>query len=389
MGIGAGAVAGSVAAGVLGSLGTLFARGVVTPAREPVEDIDVLGTHQGADGLEVELRVDEESVKPGQYSLWFDHDRGHARLGEITWREGGRLRRRVLQVDSGDLSAARRGRLGGNVYLTPGDLDLPYEDVQVPVSAGRAPAWLVPGGERADTWAILIHGRGARRTETLRGLRPLHALGLTALSVSYRNDGDAPDVNNGRYGLGTTEWRDIDSAITYAVEHGARDIVLVGWSMGGSIALQVADRSQHRTRIQALVLDGPAVNWFDILDHQAKLNRLPWVSGRFGTWLLTHPWGKRITGLTSPLDLHAMDWVARADEVRVPTLILHSVDDDFVPFGSSQALAEANPRMVDLIRFDTAGHVREWNLDPQRWEDAVAEWLGRELTSPPLRVASR
>lgn len=389
MGIGAGALAGSVTAGIIGSLGSLFAREVVTPAREPLEDVEILGIHQGEGGLEVELRVDEESVKPGTYSLWFDHDRGHARLGEVTWQEAGRLRRQVLQVDRGDLEGITRGRLGGNVYLTPADLDLDFEEVMVPVSAGRAPAWLVPGGERKDTWAILVHGRGARRTETLRALPAVHQLGLTALAVSYRNDGEAPDINNGRYGLGTTEWRDVDSAITYAVEHGARDIVLFGWSMGGSIALQVADRSQHRIRIQSLVLDGPAVNWFDILEHQAKINRVPYVSGRIGTWLLTHPWGKRITGLTAPLDLHALDWVARAEDVRVPTLILHSEDDDFVPFSSSAALAKANPRMVELVRFDTAGHVREWNLDPERWSRAVTDWLGRELTSPPQRLGTR
>lgn len=383
LGLGVGAAAGSAVAGVIGGLATLFAREIVTPSKAPVEDIEILAVIETGRGLEVVLPVTEDSVKPGTYSLWFDADHGHARLGEVTQRGvDGTLQRTVITVDRGDLRQAKCGRIGGNVYLLPSDLGLDYQDVQVPVSAGEAPAWLVPGTSRSDTWAIMIHGRGANRLETLRALPTAHAAGMTSLVVSYRNDGEAPDVNNGRYGLGTTEWRDIDSAIAYAIKNGARDIVLFGWSMGGSIALQLADRSQHRTRIQALVLDGPAVNWFDILDHQAKLNKIPYVSGRLGTWLLGHPLGKKITGLTAPLDLHALDWVARAEQLRVPTLILHSEDDDFVPFSSSAALAAKNPRVVDLVRFRTAGHVREWNVDPTRWEDSVADWLESMFTAP-------
>jgi len=384
LGLGAGAVAGSAVAGVIGGLATLFAREVVTPAQRPVEDLEIEGVRRDSARTEVTLPLTVETAKPGTYSLWFDGDRGHARLGEVTARseKSRTVTREVLSVDRGELGVARRGRLAGNVFLRPSDVGLEYSEVQVPVSAGKAPAWLVPGSTRSDTWAIMIHGRGASRVETLRALPAAHAVGMTSLVVSYRNDGDAPDVNNGRYGLGTTEWRDVDSAIAYAITQGARDVVLFGWSMGGAIALQVADRSQHRTRIQGLVLDGPAVNWFDILEHQAKINKIPYISGRLGTWLLTHPWGKKITGLTAPLDLASLDWVARAPQLRIPTLILHSKDDDFVPYSSTASMAGQNPAMIELVTFDTADHVREWNVDPERWDESVTGWLERSFTAP-------
>jgi len=63
----------------------------------------------------------------------------------------------------------------------------------------------------------------------------------------------------------------------------------------------------------------------------------------------------------------------------VPTLILHSQDDDFVPYGPSAELAEQNPRLVTFERFSGAGHTREWNVDPERWESTVAEWLAEVL----------
>ena len=45
--------------------------------------------------------------------------------------------------------------------------------------------------------------------------------------------------------------------------------------------------------------------------------------------------GRRLTGLAAPVDLKAMDWVSRAVELRTPTLIIHSVDDEYVPYGPS------------------------------------------------------
>ena len=171
----------------------------------------------------------------------------------------------------------------------------------------------------------------------------------------------------------------MEAAIGYALDHGAHNVVLFGWSMGGAICLQAADQSIHRNRIRALVLDAPVINWIDVLAYQARLNRIPAAIGRFTQWLISNKAGRLLTGLASPLDLRKMNWVDRADQLSVPTLILHSQDDDFVPYGPSAELAEQNPRLVTFERFSGAGHTREWNVDPERWESTVADWLAEVL----------
>ena len=60
-----------------------------------------------------------------------------------------------------------------------------------------------------------------------------------------------------------------------------------------------------------------------------------------------------------------MDWVSRAVELRTRTLLIHSVDDEYVPFGPSASLAEKNPEMVTFEPFDGALHTKEWNVDPE------------------------
>jgi hypothetical protein len=66
-------------------------------------------------------------------------------------------------------------------------------------------------------------------------------------------------------------------------------------------------------------------------------------------------------------------------ELRTPTLILHSVDDEYVPYGPSATLAEKNPDMVTFEPFSKALHTKEWNVDPERWERLVTAWLRQQL----------
>ncbi len=127
--------------------------------------------------------------------------------------------------------------------------------------------------------------------------------------------------------------------------------MLFGWSMGGAICLQTADLSRHHHLIRAMVLDAPVINWVNVLAHHAQLNRIPSAVGRYGQLMMSHPLGRRLTGLAAPVDLKSMDWVSRAVELRTPTLILHSVDDEYVPYGPSAALAEKNPEMVTFETF--------------------------------------
>lgn len=381
IGVGAGAGAASILAGTTSGLAAYFARQVVTPPRTREETVEILAvTGQGND-RRIILRADSETTVEGTYSLMFNKSSGHARIGAIlSYVPGeGTVEREIDQVYSGDISTARRGWWSGSVYASPATLGYAEEEVDIPVNGGIAPAWIVRVGDGSGTWAIMVHGRGARRTEGLRAVPTTAGLGMTSLLISYRNDGEAPDSSDGRYGLGMTEWQDVEAAITYALENGASDVVLFGWSMGGAVCLQAVDRSRYARHVSALVLDGPVVNWIDVLAHHARLNKIPTAIGKFSQWLISNPGGRRLTGLATPVDLKSLDWVSRADHLRQPTLILHSEDDEFVPVGPSSELAAKNPQMVTFVRFTKARHTKEWNVSPRRWEDEVRSWLLRQL----------
>jgi pimeloyl-ACP methyl ester carboxylesterase len=363
-------------------LAVYFARRIVVPENSP-EDLEILHVSGFDDDLTVQLPATEDTMLPGTYGLMFAGGNGHARIGEVVEYDPASrtVARRVESVTSGDLRRARWGKWTGSVFTHPAQTGVPYEDVVLRSDVGDLPAWFLPtrAAAPADTWAILVHGRGATRTETLRAARVLDTLGVPALAMSYRNDPEVRTSAAARYGLGDTEWIDVDLAIDHALAHGARRVVLFGWSMGGAIVFQAASRGRNRERIAGLVLDGPVVDWYDVLDNQARLNYLPTPIARLTLQMISQPWARPFTGLETPLDLDRLDWVTRASELDRPVLLIHSDDDEFVPSGPSHSLARVRSDLVTMPHYDTAAHTKEWNVDPERWEDDVANYLEAKL----------
>lgn len=370
---------GIVAAAALTAI-VLVARVVITPPRRRAEDVRILEVTDTT----VTLSSSPDTRLPGNYSLWFEDGAGHVKLGDIVSQTPEGVTRGIQHIDFGDLSSATRGRWAGWVYLDPADLGVPFDDVVIPTELGRAPAWLIPqeSGEASSRWVIGVHGRGVRRSECLRAVPVFREAGYTSLLISYRNDGDAPSSVDGRYALGDTEWRDVEAAIAYAVAHGATDVILMGWSMGGATVLQAATRSANAAVVSALILESPVIDWVTALEYQGGELGLvkPLQLGVIS--LLGRPWAGRVTGQQYPIDLARLDFVTRAAELNVPILLLHSADDGFVPVTASRALAAARPDIVTYDEFTVARHTKLWNYDAGRWNGTIARWLG-DRPAPP------
>lgn len=389
IGAGASAVAGVAMAG----LGSYFVRQILTPAR-PREDETIVA----ADADTVTFKRTPGSSAPGQYGLHWDNLAGHARIGRITAQDNTLVTRTLLGVDSGEL---RPGRARLNSYFFPEPLaqdGTALFDVSYDGPIGSMSAWSSrpdtgadePGvGQVGDTWAILVHGRGASRAETLRAVPLLRDLGLEILIPTYRNDPDAPPSADGRYHLGLSEWRDVEAALDYAVVRGARKIVLFGWSMGGAIVLQLLAHSAHTDRVLAVVLDAPVVSWRQVIDYHAGLHRVPLALSHTGQRLIGKSWSKSFGGVSVPIPVPHTDWISRADDLHVPTLLIHSEDDDFVPYGPSSDLARSRPDVIQFETWQEALHCREWNVDPARWRHVVENFVQAHVEPAGATSAAR
>jgi hypothetical protein len=272
---------------------------------------------------------------------------------------------RDFSLLEGSLSPGTAVRV--DTFTFPGDpehgLALPFTEVIVDGPLGGLPSWFLDAA--SDNWAILVHGQGADRREMLRPLRSIHAAGLKALIITYRNDEGAPAEHDNRYHFGETEWRDVDAAAAFALSHGAKNLVLVGHSMGGGIVMSFLSRSEHAAEVRAVVLDAPLLDLEETIRWRAR-GRAPGPIIDFGMW---------VSALRFGIDWDALDYVAASGSLRVPVLIFHGGDDNKVPLSTSRALAGRHPNLVTLVTWPGVGHVNSWNADTAAYERSLTAFL--------------
>lgn len=324
------------------------------------------------DGQTVTLALDDYTRLPGRHGLLWDD--GHALLGEQVaideTSDPGTVTYEVAEVTRGDLQAPQDALLLAWYFDEgdePSDRGLEFETVTPRSDVGDLESWYLPGTD--DTWTIVVHGRNGDREEALRILPTLAASGSPTLVIRYRNDLGIPTSDN-LLRLGDTEWLDVEAAMAWARERGAQDFVIYGFSYGGAATLQALDRAEGRDDIVALVLDAPVLDWQATLESQASLRSLPAVLGTLTGF---------VTELRLDIDLDDFDWVDRADELDVPILLVHGLEDAYVPWQQSREIAEARPDIVTFEPFEATEHTRAWNTDAERYEQLVAEFLAGVL----------
>lgn len=360
--------------GMLTFISVRMARKVVTPGGR-VPDTRILDVDTAAQTITLSRTPD--TVLPGRYGLFTVGTAAYLKLGSVLSADDTSVKRKLLTHVGSDAQLAPDAAFSGWYFDRPEDLHLPFSVELVGSPVGPCPAWIFPSAEPADTWVVQVHGRGTTRAECLRAVPVFHAAGMTSLVVSYRNDGEAPRSRGGSYGLGATEWRDVDAAIGLARRRGARRVIVMGWSMGGAIALQLALNSAHRDILTGIILESPVIDWRIVLNHQARLLGLPSQVADLAIGTLRRDWTTPVTGADVAIPFDRLDVVARAAELRHPILILHSDDDGFVPSDASHDLVVARPDLVELQSFDVARHTKLWNYDQERWTAAITAWLMR------------
>jgi len=311
----------------------------------------------------VRLPSPGEADWAGRFELAWDG--GYGEIGAIVSRGSGFVVR-AFTPRRGTLAPDTPVRV--DTYVYEGDprsaLGLDFENVSYHDELGDFPAWYVPAA--GTTWLVFVHGHNGYPEEALRYLPALHRAGMPVLVPTYRNDVGAPASPDGVSHLGDTEWQDIAAAVHWALDHGARDVVLAGWSMGGTIALQAADRADVKDRIRGVVLDSPVLSWDEVLPSQAAMSGIPQNQARIAMVLLRLRYG---------IDFSRFDWPARSRDLRVPVLIFHSDQDGFISDAPDKKLAAARPDLVTLELLPGAGHTQGWNLDPAGYERRLVNWL--------------
>jgi len=201
-----------------------------------------------------------------------------------------------------------------NYRASPASVGLPFTALKLATADGESlDGWFVPADATRRTRGLVIffHGNAGNIAHRLDYLRMFHDLDLATLIIDYRGYGlsSGSPSEQGTY-------RDADAAwlhATQALGFPADRIVLFGESLGGGVAAQLAAK-QHPA---ALVL---ASTFTSVPDMGADLYPLLPIR------LLAHI---------------RYDNLARLAEIACPLLVIHSRNDDIIPFAHGRRLFEA------------------------------------------------
>ena len=339
-------------------------------------DIEVAAVGEGL----VTLRITPETDEDGDWrarGVWgLARNPGYDQVGAILQITDQQVVREYIPL-TGNLSVGDMVRIES--FAFPEDPqaahEIPFAEVSYSSPLGDFPAWFIDGP--SDTWAIFVHGRGASRGEALRMLPAVAEMGFPLLIITYRNDEGVPTNPDGFHRFGQTEWEDLEGAAAYALDEGADDLILIGYSMGGAIVMSFLYQSTLAERVRGVVLDSPMLEFGAIVDHGASQRSIPLV-GLPLPGILTGV-AKTLSSLRFDLGFEALDYLKRGDELAVPILLFHGDADDTVPVKTSDTLAKARPDIVEYIRSEGVNHVRSWNADRAAYEAAVRNFL-REVS---------
>jgi uncharacterized protein len=239
------------------------------------------------------------------------------------------------------------------IEATPADVGLAYQDAWMTTDDGvRLHGWWVPH-EEARGAVLFLHGNAGNISHRLGTLQTLHRLGLSTLIPDYRGYGrsEGRPSETGTYRDAAAAW----GYLTDTLEVPPDRIVLFGRSLGGAVA---AERAEHGGAA-GLILES---TFTSVPDLGAEI--YPWLPVRL------------LARIRYPT-------LARMPSLTLPVLVVHSREDEIIPYAHGRRLWEAAPGpkwFLDIEGGHNDGHLRS----EVRYEAGLAQFLDRVLP-PPAR----
>ena len=198
------------------------------------------------------------------------------------------------------------------IEFMPSDVGLSYEDVYFNTDDGvRLNAWLVPAEDSRFT-LLFCHGNGGNISHRIDKIEILNKLGLDIFIFDYRGYGksEGRPSEKGFY-------RDIEAAYNYLISEknvSPERMILYGESLGGAVAIDLAAKKTAK----ALIIEAT----FSCTKDMAR-----GLYPVFPTFLISSKF----------------DSAAKIKKLTLPKLIIHSKNDDIVPFDHSLKLLKLSP----------------------------------------------
>ncbi len=244
----------------------------------------------------------------------------------------------------------------------------------------------------SQSGALLVHGFTGSPSEMRYLGEQLNRKGFSVSGIRLAGHGtSANDLSKYRW----PDWLSSVEEGLAALSNHCQEIHLVGFSLGGALALNIAAR--HPQRIRSLVLIATPL-W---LPFYTKLGLTILKKTKLNQKITTLP--KLLTGdirdrsqlkqldiypaYSVDASLNVMEFIASTrkivDEITCPALILHSLQDHTVPYRCSTELKKRLPH-AKRITFFRSFHMLPVDAEKERVAKEVEQFLFVNASSPNI-----
>lgn len=231
---------------------------------------------------------------------------------------------------------------------TPQATGLAYDAVTLTTDDGvRLDGWFVPA-EDARGVVLFLHGNAGNISHRLDSLLIFNRLGLSTLIIDYRGYGRSEGKPSE---MGT--YRDAEAAWRYLIEErqiSPRKIVLFGRSLGAAVAARLAGQKE----VAALITESAFIS---VPELAAEL--YPFLPVRL-------------------LSRFKYDTRTYLDEITCPLLIVHSRNDEIIPFHHGRQLFEAGREPKQFLEL-RGGHNDGFLVSGETYTAGLRRFLDKYL----------
>ena len=200
-----------------------------------------------------------------------------------------------------------------DIVLSPADVDIKYEDIFFETEDGlRLNAWFIPT-ENPRGILLFCHGNAGNISHRIEIIEIFNKLNLDVFIFDYRGYGRSQG-NPTEQGL----YQDAQAAYKYLLSRRDVDkeaIVIYGKSIGANVAIELA------SKVNAAILISES-GFTSAYDMGKKL--FPYLPIK---WIITTKF----------------DALEKIKNITIPKLIIHSKDDEIIPFKLGRRLFESAP----------------------------------------------
>jgi len=242
-------------------------------------------------------------------------------------------------------------------FSSPQEYGLSFEDVRFTTSDNlQLYGWWIPSAKSSRT-IIFLHGFNGSMDPDLKYASRFNRDGFNVLMFDFRNHGRSEGKTTG---LGAVEVLDAEAAIQYARVSGSEKIGLLGFSMGGRVALLTAARDKT---IAAIVSDGGPVRFSTAITEGLKNKGIPWglrqvfaILVQLGASIRT---GNNLFS-NEPIRI-------KPGQLTVPTLLIHGERDQFTTPSDLQVMISKAGATTELWLVPGVGHREADQPDPEAY----------------------